>query len=175
MFYVTTYSSPLGILILLCNDQALLGVFQNGQKYFPETLISKAIFKEHHPILEQASNWLDRYFKGQKPNPLELPLEPQGTPFQKEVWHLLLEIPYGKVTTYQEIAKALAEKRKGKTMSCQAVGSAIGHNPLAIIIPCHRVIGKNGTLTGYALGIEKKKFLLTLEQEARNQTSRIKD
>ena len=164
MVYYTTYSSSIGELLLLCDGHRLIGLFQRGQKYFPEQMIMEAVKVEHHPCLDQAKDWLERYFAGQKPNPLELPLEPKGTPFQKEVWNLLLEIPYGSVTTYQEIAKALAKKKHLPTMSCQAVGGAVGHNPLSILIPCHRVIGSNGDLTGYALGLEKKKFLLTLEQ-----------
>ena len=111
----------------------------------------------------KAKKWLDRYFKGEKPQISELDLEPIGSDFAKNVWKLLCEIPYGEVTTYGEIAKKVAKIMNKSTMSAQAVGGAVGHNPISIIIPCHRVIGTNGSLTGYAGGIDKKIFLLKHE------------
>ena len=110
-------------------------------------------------VFKSAKNWLDRYFAGQKPDLKELPLKPQGTEFQKKVWKILCEIPYGNVITYGDIAKRLNPLSR----SAQAVGGAVGHNPISIIIPCHRVVGANNSLTGYAAGIETKKKLLELE------------
>jgi methylated-DNA-[protein]-cysteine S-methyltransferase len=114
------------------------------------------------PVLEAARTWLENYFAGERPEPQQLPLNPKGTEFQKRVWRLLLEIPYGQVTTYGALAAKLAQERGGK-MSAQAIGGAVGRNPISIIIPCHRVIGANGRLTGYAGGLWRKQALLRLE------------
>ena len=114
-------------------------------------------------ILIETKKWLNRYFNGEKPCPNELDLAPIGSKFRKNVWDILCKIPYGKVITYNDIAKEIAKKRKINKMSAQAVGGAVGHNPISIIIPCHRVIGTNGSLTGYAGGLDKKEYLLKLE------------
>ena len=115
------------------------------------------------PILEQTKNWLDRYFAGQAPSPDELPLRPEGTPIRRLVWKLLLEIPYGETVTYGDLAKKAACRLGKAAMSAQAVGQAVGRNPIAIIIPCHRCMGSDGSLTGYAGGVHYKQFLLALE------------
>ena len=115
-------------------------------------------------ILIKTKKWLDEYFNGKKPEITELDLAPIGSEFAKNVWEILCEIPYGKVTTYGEIAKKMAKIMHKEKMSAQAVGGAVGHNPISIIIPCHRVVGANGSLTGYAGGIDKKIYLLKHEQ-----------
>ncbi len=115
-------------------------------------------------ILIKTKKWLDEYFNGKKPEISELDLAPIGSEFAKNVWEILCEIPYGKVTTYGEIAKKMAKIMHKEKMSAQAVGGAVGHNPISIIIPCHRVVGANGSLTGYAGGIDKKIYLLKHEQ-----------
>ena len=164
MIYKTYYLSPLGRILLAADDIGLIGVWFEGQKYFGEFPgHMNYIFeeKENH-ILKDALRWLDIYFSGQKPDFLPK-LHLIGTAFQREVWDILLEIPYGQTVTYGEIARKIADKRGLKTMSAQAVGGAVGHNEISIIIPCHRVVGTNGSLTGYAGGIDKKIALLKLE------------
>ena len=161
MQYTTTYKSPLGGILLAADEKGLTGLWFEGQKYF-----ALYLDKEHKqgetPILEEAKKWLDQYFDGQNPG-FQPPLNFTGTDFQREVWALLCTIPYGEVTTYGSIAKKMAVKLQKERMSSQAVGGAVGHNPISIIIPCHRVIGVNGCLTGYAGGIETKIKLLELE------------
>ena len=122
------------------------------------------IKEEEKEILEKTKYWLDRYFKGEKPSIDELDLSPLGSDFRKSVWKILCEIPYGEVITYKDIADTIAKKKGLKKMSSQAVGGAVGHNPISIIIPCHRVVGTNGSLTGYAGGIDKKVYLLKHEK-----------
>lgn len=162
MHYSTTYSSPLGIITLACDGSSLVGLWIEGQKYHGITLED---VKDSNcmRILDEAKKWLDRYFEGEKPSISELSLAPAGSEFRQEVWNILCEIPYGQVITYGEIAKKMAEKMNKKRMSSQAVGGAVGHNPISIIIPCHRVVGSNGSLTGYAGGIHIKVKLLELE------------
>lgn len=149
--------------MLASKDNKLIGAWIEGQKYFLGNLKEEIQEKEDDIILVKAKKWLDRYFKGEKPQISELDLEPMGSNFAKNVWKLLCEIPYGEVTTYGEIAKKVAKIMNKSTMSAQAVGGAVGHNPISIIIPCHRVIGANGSLTGYAGGIDKKIKLLQHE------------
>lgn len=163
MLYTTDYNSPVGKLLLAEKDSSLVGVWMEGQKYFLGTLRDEMREDNDSPILQQAKKWLDRYFAGEKPQIDELPLAPAGSDFRKEVWKMLCEIPYGEVTTYGEISQKLANRRGLNRMSAQAVGGAVGHNPLSIIIPCHRVVGANGSLTGYAGGLQKKMKLLTHE------------
>ncbi len=161
MYYISSYSSPLGKIVIAANDEALTGLWFEDQKYFPENLGS---FEEKETaVIEKVKRWLDIYFSGKEPG-FALPLHFEGTDFQKEVWQILCKIPYGKTVTYGEIAKGIAAKRGKTKMSAQAVGSAVGHNKIGIIVPCHRVIGSNGSLTGYAGGIDKKMFLLELEK-----------
>ena len=201
MIYVATYESPIGELFLAAEDEALIGLWIKGQKYFPTKLFSEQdrMFHDHIPIgaitrdqpvlcglekeyktdsaredceiLFRARTWLDQYFAGERPRPGILKLAPGRAPgilhvsseFRQQVWKLLLEIPYGEVLTYGELARRLAQRRGLSSMSAQAVGGAVGHNPLSIIIPCHRVVGADGSLTGYAGGVEKKRWLLKLE------------
>ncbi len=163
MIYTAQYSSPIGNLLLAQHDEALVGLWMEGQKYFMGSLKGEMKECADATVLKQAKEWLDCYFCKEKPSISELPLSPAGSAFQKEVWNILCEIPYGKLITYGEIAEKIAARHRQNKMSAQAVGGAIGHNPISIIIPCHRVIGKNGSLTGYAGGIEKKIHLLTLE------------
>lgn len=162
MLYTTYCDSPVGRLLLAADGQALTGAWIQGQKYFP-ALPPDAVQNGEAPVLKQAAQWLDRYFAGHRPAISELPLAPAGSEFRQEVWKLLCEIPYGEVTTYGDIAKKIAARRGKSTMSSQAVGGAVGHNPISVIIPCHRVVGTNGSLTGYAGGLQRKIQLLTLE------------
>lgn len=162
MLYKSYYNSLLGRLLLVCDDEAVIGLWIENQKYYLGKLKNNFIEKDNDVII-QTKKWLDEYFQGLKPNLSKLKLKPMGTAFQQEVWHILCDITYGQTLTYGEIAKRVAEKMGKESMSAQAVGGAVGHNPISIIIPCHRVLGKNRTLTGYAGGIDKKKILLELE------------
>ena len=156
------YDSPLGGITLSGNEGALTGLWFDGQKYFGASL-TKEYEEKPLPVFRQAVRWLDTYFSGKAPD-FTPPLCIQGTPFRKTVWELLLTIPFGETMTYGEIAKRIAGQNGLSRMSPQAVGGAVGHNPIALIIPCHRVVGANGSLTGYAGGIEKKLWLLRLEK-----------
>lgn len=160
MHYTIRYNSPLGELILACDDVGLVGLWFTGQKY--EAAGLKDAKEQSHPILEQAKAWLDIYFTGKEPNFLP-PLHASGSKFRQEVWEILSSIPYGQTITYGDIAQQIAQTHQQKRMSAQAVGGAVGHNPIGIIVPCHRVVGANGSLTGYAGGIERKQALLKLE------------
>ena len=155
------YDSPLGGILLAADEIGLTGLWFDGEKYFADNLPAEYTERET-PILVEVKRWLDIYFIGKEPDFLP-PLHPIGSAFRQSVWEILLQIPYGKTTTYGEIARQLAEKRKLPRMSAQAVGGAVGHNEISIIIPCHRVVGTNGSLTGYAGGIDKKMKLLKLE------------
>ena len=161
MIYTCTYKSPLGDILLAADDIGLTGLWFTGQKYFANTLPDERVSKET-PILKEAKKWLDIYFSGREPD-FTPPLHPTGSPFRQAVWEILLQIPYGQTTTYGEIAHCLAKIQNTPHMSAQAVGGAVGHNEVSIIIPCHRVVGTNGSLTGYAGGIDKKISLLELE------------
>lgn len=162
MHYINHYHSPLGTILLAADDTGLTGLWFEGQKYFAQGLDKETEEKEFS-VFQTARRWLDVYFSGQAPD-FQVPLRFQGTAFQKEVWEILLSIPYGETTTYGAIAKQLAAKRGLPHLSAQAVGSAVGHNKISIIVPCHRVIGADGSLTGYAGGIWRKEKLLALEQ-----------
>lgn len=161
MQYITHYHSPLGDLLLAGDEIGLIGIWFADQKYYASSLENEYEEKEI-PLFNQVKQWLDLYFSGNNPNST-LPLHMMGTPFQKEVWHLLCTIPYGKTITYGQIAKHIAQKKGLSHMSAQAIGGAVGKNPISIIVPCHRVVGANGTLTGYAGGAKKKEQLLKLE------------
>lgn len=154
------YDSPLGRMWLVEDGTGLCGVWFVGQKYYAEG--AEEVQEEKTVVLQETVQWLDSYFSGQKPELLP-PLHLKGSPFQKEVWDLLKEIPYGRTTTYGKLAARLAERRGIAHMSAQAVGGAVGHNPVSILVPCHRVIGSNGSLTGYAGGMERKRWLLERE------------
>lgn len=144
------YSSPLGTLYLTADESGLTGIFTRPEK------------TENFPVLSQGKVWLDSYFSG-NPSEITFPLNPRGTAFQKQVWELLLTIPYGKTRTYGDIAREMAVRTGKEKMSAQAVGQAVGANPISILIPCHRVVGANGSLTGYAGGLDKKEWLLRHE------------
>lgn len=161
MIYTSKYASPLGGILLAADEVGLRGLWFDGQKYFARDLPDERTERET-PVLSEVKRWLDLYFGGQEPDSLP-PLHPVGTPFRQAVWEILLRIPYGKTVTYGEISKQLAEKMGLERMSAQAVGGAVGHNEISIIIPCHRVVGSNGSLTGYAGGIDRKIKLLELE------------
>lgn len=163
MFYHTTIPSPAGLLTLASDGEYLNGLWIEGQKYFGGTIPEPMVEKNEIPVFYAARNWLERYWKGEKPSASELPLRPMGSEFRRMVWKLLCEIPYGQVTTYGAIAEKAAALMNREHMSGQAVGGAVGHNPISIIIPCHRVVGADGSLTGYAGGIAVKKQLLELE------------
>lgn len=162
MIFTQHYNSPVGGLLLAADDSGLIGLWLDGEKYFADSLPESHAERET-TILCDAKRWLDVYFSGREPDFMP-PLHPSGSDFRKAVWKLLLEIPYGKTVTYGELAKKLAVQMGIPRMSAQAVGGAVGHNKISIIIPCHRVVGTNGSLTGYAGGIEKKIKLLELEK-----------
>ena len=161
MVYTCHYESQLGGILLAADEIGLTGLWFDGQKYFARELPAERTEKET-PILTETKRWLDIYFTGTEPDFLPL-LHPIGSTFRQEVWKLLLQSPYGKTVTYGELARQLAEKRGLPRMSAQAVGGAVGHNQISVLIPCHRVVGANGSLTGYAGGIQKKVKLLELE------------
>ncbi|MCD8326007.1 MAG: methylated-DNA--[protein]-cysteine S-methyltransferase [Lachnospiraceae bacterium] len=162
MLYTHSYSSPLGELTLAADEQALTGLWFVGQKYDADTLQGDHEEKSL-PIFDQTAQWLDIYFFGKEPDFMP-PLSLNGSPFQTAVWEILKEIPYGRIRTYGEIAAEIARQRGIPRMSAQAVGSAVGHNPISILVPCHRVVGANGSLTGYAGGMDRKAELLKLEK-----------
>ena len=161
MVYTCKYQSPLGDILLAADEAGLIGLWFEGQKYFANTLPDEQISQETE-ILTEAKKWLDVYFSGKEPT-FTPPLHPAGSEFRQAVWQILSEIPYGQTITYGEIARKMARMKNTSHMSAQAVGGAVGHNEISIIIPCHRVVGTNGSLTGYAGGIDKKISLLELE------------
>ena len=160
MQYTNHYDSPLGGILLACDETGLTGLWFDEQKYFAAGLIPEHAEKPH-PHFEQAKRWLDIYFSGRKPKSMPR-LSPVGSPFRLAVWRILLDIPWGQVVTYGDIAHRLEAERGGR-VSAQAVGGAVGHNPLSLMIPCHRVIGAGGNLIGYAGGLPRKRYLLELE------------
>ena len=166
MIYKSTYNSPIGNLTIYSDGSNLIGLWIENQKYFADKINEEMIKNNNLEIFKQTKNWLDRYFAQENPKISELPIAPIGNEFRQDVWKILCEIPYGQVTTYGDIAKKYALKKGINKMSPQAIGGAVGHNPISIIIPCHRVVGKNGSLTGYAGGINAK--IKLLEQEGVN-------
>ncbi len=162
MIYTQHYESPLGGILLAADETGLTGLWFDGEKYYADNLAAEHEARDTQ-ALGAAKRWLDVYFAGKEPDFLP-PLHPIGSAFRQEVWQLLLEIPYGQTTTYGALARRLAERRGLRHMSAQAVGGAVGHNEISILIPCHRVVGTSGSLTGYAGGIDKKLSLLRLEQ-----------
>ena len=168
MYYSAQYVSPIGTLTLCAQEDRLAGLWLEGQKYFGASIPGEMIPDGDVPVLRRAGEWLDRYFAGEAPSPAELPLSPMGTPFRRTVWQQLLEIPYGQVITYGQLSWRTAAALGRPSMAAQAVGSAAGHNPISIIIPCHRLVGADGSLTGYAGGLERKQWLLRHEQKIRD-------
>ena len=162
MYQTIVYSSPLGSLLLAAEENQLKGLWIKGQKYYAAAL-PEGCEQRETPLLTSVCRWLDSYFAGENPDPKHIPLAPAGSAFRQIVWGILREIPYGQVTTYREVARQAAQKMGRQSMSAQAVGGAVGHNPISILIPCHRVIGSDHSLTGYAGGLEKKRWLLELE------------
>ena len=161
MKYQFHYHSPLGPVTMESDGTALTGLWFDGQKHFGAGKRNDVEIKKL-PLFQQTQRWLDTYFQGHNPGVLP-PLAPNGTDFQKEVWALLNTIPYGQTASYKEIGAKLAQKQGRPSMSAQAIGGAVGHNPISLLIPCHRVIGADGSLTGYAGGLERKRALLMLE------------
>ena len=162
MNYVCEYVSPIGLLHLVSDGEALIELWIEGQKYAVKSG-PDGVRKADLPVFECTRQWLDQYFDGQ------IPLDPPpirliGTPFQQLVWRILQQIPYGKTVTYGDVARRIATVRGVLTLSAQAVGGAVGRNPVSIIIPCHRVIGKDGSLHGYAGGLDRKTWLLQHEE-----------
>ncbi|NLP23431.1 MAG: methylated-DNA--[protein]-cysteine S-methyltransferase [Syntrophomonadaceae bacterium] len=164
MYYSTHYTSPVGDILLVSDENSIIGLWIGEQKYMEKTMPHDIIAKDDLPVLQEGVAWLDDYFAGKKPKLSRLSLAPRGSEFQQQVWRILREIPYGELTTYGKIAKEVAQRMGKARMSAQAVGGAVGHNPISIIIPCHRVVGANGSLTGYGGGMEKKIKLLEHEE-----------
>ena len=158
--YITRLSSPVGVLLLAADGIALTGLWMEGQKYFAASLSKDAVEQPDLPVFRQTAQWLSAYFDG-APLPAMPPLAPQGSAFRQAVWNQLRKIPYGQGTTYGVLTRTLREQ--GISAAPQAGGGAVGHNPISILIPCHRVVGADGSLTGYAGGVEIKRFLLALE------------
>lgn len=161
MTYLMKLPSPVGLLHLASDGEHIVGLWIEGQKYFAATIGEDVTEQPDLPVFLQAKAWLEAYF-AKKPLPALPPLAPKGSAFRQKVWEQLLAIPYGKTVTYGDIAKTL--KANGVSAAAQAVGGAVGHNPISIIIPCHRVVGSSGSLTGYAGGVHIKKALLELEE-----------
>ncbi|MBQ0078732.1 MAG: methylated-DNA--[protein]-cysteine S-methyltransferase [Eubacterium sp.] len=160
--YFTEYPSPVGKITIVCDDEAIKGVYIEKQLYFMQSITQPLTRDDNHTLLVMASQWLADYFAGRSPAPDALPLAPEGTEFRRKVWNILRGIPSGETMTYGEIATRIGAA-EGRRMSAQAIGGAVGHNPISIIIPCHRVIGSDGSLTGYAGGVHVKEWLLEHE------------
>lgn len=163
MIYKTLYKSPISELTLASDGEYLVGLWLESQKYFAHSIKEPMVENHNLKIFQETKIWLDKYFAGEKPVILGLKLAPKGSTFRQEVWKLLCEIPYGRTVTYSDLAAKIAAKQSISKMSAQAIGGAVGHNPISIIIPCHRVVGKNGNLTGYAGGLDAKIKLLKHE------------
>lgn len=161
MDYIFRIRSPLGGILLAGDGENLTGLWFEGQKYFAAGL-SEAPVERELPVFSETERWLEQYFSGERPGKLP-PLAPKGSLFRRQVWDILLDVPYGGTTTYKAIAEKMARLCGRAGMSAQAVGGAVAHNPISILIPCHRVIGASGGLTGYAGGLDKKMALLALE------------
>ncbi len=168
MTYTCTIETPLGPMTAAAGEEALTGLWFIGQKYYPDT--TGWIRRPDHPLFGALRAYLDRYFAGETPE-RTIPLAPHGSPFRQSVWDILLTIPHGATATYGDIARELAGARGLSSMSAQAVGGAVGHNPISILIPCHRVMGSDKSLTGYAGGVERKEALLRLEGVRRSAKS----
>lgn len=163
MIYTTEFDSPIGRITTAEVDGTLIGLWLENQNYFESTISKDTQKNDNLRIFTDTRNWLDRYFAKKRPAISELPLSPSGSDFRKSVWRILCKVPYGEVTTYGEVAREIANERGIAKMSAQAIGGALAHNPISIIIPCHRVVGADGSLIGYAGGIDKKIKLLEYE------------
>ncbi|MDR1297178.1 MAG: methylated-DNA--[protein]-cysteine S-methyltransferase [Deltaproteobacteria bacterium] len=161
MFDSADYESPFGKMLLACRGGALTGVWFVGQKHFPEDAAN--YLERSSPVLVKTKKWLDEYFLGRDPDPSLLPLAPEGGEFRRLVWSLIKKIPYGRVASYGDLAREAAETLGRTAMSARAVGQAVGRNPLSVVVPCHRVVGSDGGLTGYAGKLDVKRGLLELE------------
>lgn len=164
MLYSTNYQSPIGLCTIVSDGESIVGIWLEGQKYFASTVCEEVVEDVMLPVLVAARGWLDDYFAGKNPAIARLPLAPRGSVFRQTVWKLLCEIPYGETITYGALADRVAAVLEKENMSARAVGGAVGHNPISIVIPCHRVVGFDGSLTGYAGGVERKRWLLELER-----------
>lgn len=168
MIYHSKYSSPLGDILIICDEKNLTGLYFYSSRYFPLNLQEinneKVSLNNKNHVLNQTKLWLDEYFSGKQPE-FTPPYSVSGTDFQKMVWQIISQIPYGKTLTYGEIARLVSDLNSSKKISAQAVGNAVGKNKISLIIPCHRVIGAKGDMKGYAGGIDKKIKLLSLEKE----------
>ena len=163
MIYTNHYQSPLGDILLAADDRGLTGLwFVENQKHMGLGLSPEAV-ERSMPVFDDAARWLDIYFSGREPD-FRPSLHLTGTAFRNRVGEIMLEIPYGKTATYGDIARRLADERASRQMSCRAVGGAVGRNPISLIVPCHRVVGSDGSLTGYGGGLERKAALLRLER-----------
>lgn len=160
MTYIRHLGSPVGPLTMTSDGQALTGLWMDGQKYYPTGLTGE---EAALPIFDQVEAWLQRYFAGERPDPAALPLAPAGSDFRQAVWCAMLAIPYGQTISYGQLARQAAAALGKERLGAQAVGGAVAHNPILIIMPCHRVVGADGSLTGYAGGLEKKVWLLRHE------------
>jgi len=163
MDYTTTYLSPIGALTLASDGDALIGLWFCGQKHDMDVLDKNHEVRDDLPVFDEARRWLHLYFSGGAPD-FTPPLRMRGSSFRRRVWKILLTIPYGQTMSYGDIARIIASENGKAGMSAQAVGGAVGHNPIALIIPCHRVVGADGSLTGYAGGVDRKEWLLQLER-----------
>ena len=163
MYRYDCHPSPVGTITLASCGDRLMGLWIEKQRFFMDVLKGKDVRQEETAVIRLAKDWLDRYFDRQRPSAEEIPVKWIGSEFQKQVWDLLKDIPYGQVVTYGELAKVLARKRGLASLSAQAVGGAVGRNPISILVPCHRVVGSGGRLTGYSGGLSLKRTLLTLE------------
>ncbi len=163
VYFYSYYDSPLGRLTVAGDEKNIVGLWIENQKYYMHILRDNEYQEKETAVIRLAKDWLDRYFRGEKPWGNELPIKFIGSDFRVKVWYHLTEIPYGKVITYGDIAKKLATEKGIKVMSAQAVGGAVGHNPISIIVPCHRVIGAKGNIIGYSAGTDIKKRLLEFE------------
>ena len=161
MDFIYRYDSPLGLITMACDGNALTGLWFNGQKHFGESL-SADHTERFLPVFDETCRWLDLYFSGSIPD-FTPPLNLRGTAFRRAVWEILLTIPYGRTTTDGRIAESIAAQKETGRLSAQAVGNAVGHNPVSLIVPCHRVVGTDGSLTGYAGGTDRKRRLLEME------------
>lgn len=164
MRFTARYPSPVDGLLLASDGELLTGLWLDGQKHYAAGLSPDAVPSDHLPVFQKTKHWLDDYFAGRRPQPSALPLTLSGSEYRRRIWALLLDIPYGETTSYGQLAKEY-EVRYGVKTAARAVGGAVGRNPVSIIVPCHRVVGVGGALTGYAGGTDAKRFLLELEKK----------